>query len=160
MFNCIGRSFLKRSLDLNAFEGNPVILCVDEAHLIFQKEVIRDEFSKEFQLDAFGRIAKETRKKGLFLCLATQRPRDIPPDVLSQMGSFVAHRLINEHDRNSIESAAPEGSKNTFSFLPALGQGEAIIVGVDFPMSAHVHIKPPSPLFRPNSKTPSLLKKD
>ena len=54
------------------------------------------------ELDAFGLIAKEGRKYGLTCVLATQRPRDIPEDVLSQIGMFVVHRLINERDRQIV----------------------------------------------------------
>ena len=46
------------------------------------------------RLDSFDQIAKECRKHGLFLCLATQMPRDIPQGTLSQMGTFIVHRLI------------------------------------------------------------------
>ena len=110
-------------------------------------------------MDAFERIAKETRKKGLFLCLATQRPRDIPHGVLSQMGSFIVHRLINPLDREAIVSASPEGSKYLLSFLPSLGQGEALLLGVDFPMPVNLKIKKVSEQFRPDSDTPKLFKK-
>jgi len=36
-------------------------------------------------LDAFEQIAKEGRKHNLTMVMATQRPRDIPDGVLSQM---------------------------------------------------------------------------
>ncbi|OPX24710.1 MAG: hypothetical protein B1H05_04720 [Candidatus Cloacimonas sp. 4484_140] len=43
-------------------------------------------------------IAKEGRKYGLNVCIATQRPRDIPEDVLSQIGTLIVHRLINDKE--------------------------------------------------------------
>lgn len=53
------------------------------------------------RLDSFDQIAKECRKHGLFLCLATQMPRDIPQGTLSQMGTFIVHRLINPFDKDA-----------------------------------------------------------
>ncbi|HCF4021726.1 TPA: ATP-binding protein, partial [Pseudomonas aeruginosa] len=101
------------------------------------------EFSKT-PLDAFGLIAKEGRKYSLTCVLATQRPRDIPDDVLSQMGMFIVHRLINDRDRNVVEKACGNLDASAAAFLPTLGQGEAIVVGVDSPMPLPVLIRRPA----------------
>jgi ABC-type dipeptide/oligopeptide/nickel transport system ATPase component len=161
--NSIGRFFFKKSqakTTINPakkiFQNKPLILFLDEAHQAFRTEKIKDEYSNEFKLDAFERIAKECRKFGLFLCLSTQRPRDIPQGVLSQMGSFIAHRLINQYDREAIESASPEGSKYVLSFLPSLGEGEAVLMGVDFPTPINLKISNVSN--KPSSDTPKLFK--
>ena len=163
LINAIGRFFLKKAQTKSSenssekfFAKNPLILFLDEAHQAFRVEKIKDEYSNEFKLDAFERIAKECRKFGLFLCLATQRPRDIPQGVLSQMGCFLAHRLINEFDRQAIENASPQGSKYVLSFLPSLSEGETILMGVDFPMP--INLKIAKPKNEPNSQTPKLFK--
>jgi ABC-type dipeptide/oligopeptide/nickel transport system ATPase subunit len=153
--NAIGRKLFILAKDGN-FKSRPLICFLDEAH-IFLNKTIKDEYSLEVDLDAFDRIAKECRKFGLFLCLSTQRPRDIPQGVLSQMGSFVVHRLINQFDRDSIENAAPEGSKNLLAFLPSLGKGEALLIGVDFPMPIHLTFGKVSESNKPNSHTPVLF---
>jgi len=156
--NSIGRyflSYLQKNDD--GFIKNPIVFFIDEAHQLFHIDKIKDEYSNEFRLDAFERIAKETRKQGLFLCLSTQRPRDIPQGVLSQMGAFIAHRLINTNDREAIENASPEGSKYLLSFLPSLGQGEALLIGVDFPMPVNLKIKRVSDKNKPKSDTPKLF---
>lgn len=135
------------------FEKSPLILILDEAHQFLNKNV-KDEFFESHSLDAFDLIAKECRKYGLFLCLSTQMPRDIPIGTLSQMGTFIVHRLINEQDKKAIESAASAANRNALSFLPILGEGEALIVGVDFPMPLLVKLdKPNNP---PKSNTPKL----
>jgi DNA helicase HerA-like ATPase len=161
LINAIGRFFLKKAQTKTEggeklFAENPLILFLDEAHQAFRVEKIKDEYFNEFKLDAFERIAKECRKFGLFLCLATQRPRDIPQGVLSQMGCFLAHRLINEFDRQAIENASPQGSKYVLSFLPSLSEGETILMGVDFPMP--INLKIAKPKNEPNSQTPKLFK--
>jgi len=153
--NAIGRKLFNLAKD-GKFKAKPVICFLDEAHIFLNKS-IKDEYSIEVELDSFDRIAKECRKYGLFLCLSTQRPRDIPQGVLSQMGSFFAHRLINQFDRDAVEGASPEGSKNLLAFLPSLGRGEAILMGVDFPMPINLIVGKVLDENKPNSYTPKLF---
>lgn len=84
-------------------------------------------------------------------------PRDIPIGTLSQMGTFIVHRLINELDKKAIESAASSANRSALSFLPILGEGEALLVGVDFPMPLLIKINEPDK--RPESNTPRLKAK-
>ena len=82
-------------------------------------------------------------------------PRDIPIGTLSQVGTFIVHRLINDQDRKTIESACSSANRASLSLLPALGAGEALLLGVDFPMPLVLKIK--TPTNRPNSRTPALV---
>lgn len=151
--NALGRHLLGLAR-AGAFLKNPTVVILDEAHQFLNRDV-GDENNK-VKLDAFGLIAKEGRKYGLTVLLATQRPRDIPEDVLSQMGMFVVHRLINERDRLIVEKACGNLDRSAAAFLPTLGQGEAILIGVDFPMPTPVKVvKPLSPPLSegPNYKT-------
>ena len=138
------------------FQTYPLVLFIDEAHQFLNKRFSADDDSS-FYLQNIEFIAKEARKNGLFLCLATQMPRDIPIGTLSQMGTFIVHRLINEQDKKAIENAVSSASRNSLSFLPILGEGEALLVGVDFPMPLLLKIDEPS--VKPNSKTPKFSKK-
>ena len=138
--NAIGRYLLKLARS-GEFRSNPTVVVLDEAHQFLDKS-LGDEYSR-VSLESFGVIAKEGRKYGLTAVLATQRPRDIPEDVLSQMGMFIVHRLINEKDRQVVERACGNMDASAASFLPTLGQGEAILVGVDSPMPLPVQIIAP-----------------
>ena len=151
--NAIGRFLLRRARK-GAFREFPLVVMLDEAHQFLDKSV-GDEYNKT-SLDSFGLIAKEGRKYGLTSVLATQRPRDIPEDVLSQMGMFIVHRLINERDRAVVEKACGNLDHSAATFLPTLGQGEAILVGVDSPMPLPVRIRPPA--FSPESRGPDYAK--
>ncbi len=149
-------SFLLKESRNNVFKENPLVLFIDEAHQFLNKRINADD-NTTFSLQSIDLIAKECRKYGLFLCLATQMPRDIPIGTLSQMGTFIVHRLINEKDKQSIENAASSANKSALSFLPILGEGEALLVGVDFPMPLLIKIdKPNKP---PKSETPRLKAK-
>lgn len=138
--NAVGRYLLGLARQ-GRFLAMPMVVMLDEAHQFLDKSV-GDEFTRT-DLDAFGLIAKEGRKYSLTCVLATQRPRDIPDDVLSQMGMFIVHRLINERDRNIVEKACGDLDASAASFLPTLGQGEAMIVGVSSPMPLPVTIHKP-----------------
>ncbi len=148
--NALGKYLLNKSRTL-VFRTKPLVLFVDEAHQFLNKK-IKDEYFESTELSAFDSIAKESRKYGLFLCLATQMPRDIPTGTLSQMGTFVTHRLINHFDKEAISSACSTANKETLSFLPSLGSGEAIIMGVDFPMPLSIKIDLPA--IKPEFDTP------
>lgn len=155
LVNALGRFLLNKSKN-REFIDKPLIVILDEAHLFLNNKV-RDEYSLEVQLDSFDRIAKECRKFWLFLCLSTQRPRDIPEWVLSQIWTFIVHRLINDKDKQAIENASSSYSKEFLSFLPWLWEGEAIIMWVNFLTTLFVKIKKPT--IEPNSKTPKLFRK-
>ncbi|GHT18284.1 hypothetical protein FACS189429_4520 [Bacteroidia bacterium] len=149
-------SFLLKQSRNGVFKENPLVMFIDEAHQFLNKR-INAEDNTTFSLQSIDLIAKECRKYGLFLCLATQMPRDIPIGTLSQMGTFIVHRLINDKDKQSIENAASSANKSALSFLPILGEGEALLVGVDFPMPLLLKIGEPSK--KPISDTPRLKNK-
>ncbi len=156
--NAIGKYMLNKARkgDFNPSvnkDNNPVVMFIDEAHQFLNKKV-KDEYFESVNLDAFDSIAKECRKHGLFLCIATQMPRDIPQGTLSQMGTFIAHRLINHFDKEAVSNACSSANKNTLDFLPILGEGEAILTGVDFPMP--IIMKFDEPNIKPDSGTPKL----
>lgn len=153
LVNAIGRHLLGLARD-SRFAKMPTVVVLDEAHQFLSKS-IGDENNRVY-LDAFGLIAKEGRKYGLTALLATQRPRDIPEDVLSQMGMFIVHRLINDRDREIVEKACGNLDASAAAFLPTLGQGEAILVGVDFPMPTPIKVTVPD--CPPNSEGPSYTK--
>ena len=156
LVNSIGRFLLEKALNeqFKAVTKKSLLLFLDEAHLFLNKK-IKDEYSIEVELDAFDRIAKECRKFGLFLVISTQMPRDIPRGVLSQMGTFIVHRLINQQDREAIEFACSDANKSALSFLPILSSGEAMLTGVDFPMPMILKIRKPN--IEPNSNTPNVF---
>ncbi len=148
--NAVGK-FLLDLARSEKFKQKPLVLFIDEAHQYLNKKV-KDEYFESTELNSFDSIAKECRKYGLFLCIATQMPRDIPNGTLSQIGTFISHRLINHQDKEAIANACSSANRDTLAFLPVLGSGEAILMGVDFPMP--VMLKVEKPKITPNSDTP------
>jgi DNA helicase HerA-like ATPase len=134
------------------FRSNPVVIALDEAHQFFDV-TIGDETTAH--LNGFDLIAKEGRKYGLTVCLATQRPGDLPSGVLSQVGMLIVHRLADGRDRQRVEQAAAELDLSAMRLLPGLVPGEAIFMGVDFPVPVSVRVRRPK--YPPESDGPQYL---
>lgn len=107
--------------------GRPeLVLFIDEAHLIFE------EASKAL-LDQIESIVKLIRSKGVGIYFVTQNPKDIPSDVLSQLGLKVQHalRAFTANDRKAIKLTAenyPDSEYyDTAEVLTKLGIGEALV---------------------------------
>lgn len=138
--NAIGRHILMRARD-GKFKEKPLLVMLDEAHQFLSRTL--EDGTGMYTLDSFAQIAKEGRKFGLNVCIATQRPRDIPEGVLSQVGTFIVHRLINDNDRSVVERASGEANNTTVATLPNLGPGEAVLLGVDFPVALTIKVDKP-----------------
>lgn len=154
LVNAIGRKLLSVARKGKISHEAPLLVFIDEAHQFLNKRI--GEETNRFELDAFGNIAKEGRKYGLNTIIATQRPRDIPEDVLSQIGTLIVHRLTNQLDQEIVKKAVGEIDQRSASFLPVLGQGEALLLGVDFPFPMTVKMK--KPVNVPTSKSASFSK--
>ncbi|MCY7121220.1 ATP-binding protein [Streptococcus mutans] len=105
-------------------------LIIDEAHNILnvQNHSLGDSW-QDYRLSVFEEIIKEGRKFGFYLTLASQRPADISPTILSQVHKYFIHRLVNDNDLRMLSNTMPTLDKSSFQKIPSLGQGEVIITG-------------------------------
>ncbi len=150
LLNVIGR-FLLTEARSGTFRTAPLVVFLDEAHQ-FLGRTVGDDYAS-VKLDAFGIIAKEGRKYGLTCVLATQRPRDVPADVLSQLGTLIVHRLTNDQDRETVERACGDLDRGAAQFVPMLAPGEAIVIGPELPAPVPIFVRRPSS--PPDSSGPS-----
>lgn len=106
-----------------------LVIIIDEAHLIFSSA------AKEL-LQKIETIIKLIRSKGVGIYFCTQNPRDIPNDVLSQLGLKIQHalRAFTAKDRKAIKLASenfPESDYyETSELLTQLGIGEALVTAL------------------------------
>jgi len=150
LLNVIGR-FLLAEARRGSFREAPMVVFLDEAHQ-FLGRMVGDEYAS-VKLDAFGIVAKEGRKYGLTCVLATQRPRDVPADVLSQLGTLIVHRLTNDQDRETVERACGDLDRGAAQFVPMLAPGEAVVIGPELPAPVPIFVRrPASP---PDSRGPA-----
>lgn len=103
-----------------------LVLFIDEAHLVFEN-------ASKSLLDQLESIVKLIRSKGIGVYFVTQNPKDIPSDVLSQLGLKIQHalRAFTAKDRKAIKLAAenyPDSEYyDTAKVLTELGIGEAFV---------------------------------
>ncbi|MFN4230990.1 ATP-binding protein [Parvibaculum sp.] len=122
----------------------PVHLILEEAHRYISEKPSR------FAIDAsmtFQRIAKEGRKYGAFLIVASQRPSELSKTVLSQCNNFIIHRIQNPDDLSQIRQMTPFISETVLRRLPSLPKQHALIFGnsVNIPTTFRVRDSNPTP---------------
>jgi hypothetical protein len=133
-------------------------LIVDEAHNILSEESEREsEQWKDYRLEVFEEIIKEGRKFGVFLTVASQRPSDISPTIISQLHNYFLHRLINNQDIKAVERTISYLDKVSFESLPILPTGTCIFAGLLANVPVVVDIGKIDPKFEPRNKTMTLL---
>jgi len=108
-------------------------LIIDEAHNILSQQSSNERESwKDYRLELFEEIIKEGRKFGMFLTLASQRPADISPTIVSQIHNFLIHRLVNDRDLFLLDNTISTLDSLSRSLIPNLAKGSCIITGTSF----------------------------
>jgi uncharacterized protein len=102
-----------------------LVFFFDEAHLLF------NDASKDF-LAAILQTVRLIRSKGVGIVFVTQTPKDVPEDVLAQLGSRIQHQL-RAHTPDAARalratvSTYPTSGYNLEEVLTQLAIGEAIV---------------------------------
>jgi len=133
-----------------------LVFFFDEAHLLF------DGAPKPL-VDKVEQVARLIRSKGVGIYFVTQRPSDVPEDILGQLGNRIQHalRAFTARDRRQLKEAA-----ETYRDNPRFDTGEAIReVGVGEAVTSMLQkkgipgvvertlIRPPSSQLGPLSKS-------
>ena len=120
----------------------PFLLVYEEAH----KYAPRSELSRfKASLHSIERIAKEGRKYGVSLLISSQRPSEISETIFSQCSNFLAMRLTNPDDQAYVKRLLPDTLGNLTAGLPALEQGEGLLIGDAVAMPCVIYVTPCSP---------------
>ncbi|MEA5163529.1 ATP-binding protein [Cereibacter johrii] len=123
----------------------PVHLLLEEAHRYIS------ETPTKYAIDAskiYDRIAKEGRKYGLFLLVASQRPSELSKTVLSQCSNFVIHRIQNPDDLSQIRQMTPFISDAVLKRLPSLPKQHALVFGTSVNLPTTFKVREAKPLPR------------
>jgi len=151
----IGRLILEFLQRLGEFGGEeargslPVVLVLEAQNYIGQpRQGEEDSISRI----VFDRIAREGRKYGLSLVVASQRPSELSRAVLSQCSSFIVHRLQNPEDLRYFKDIVPGIYGPLLDQLPALAPQTALVLGECVRAPALARIRDADPL--PRSRDP------
>ena len=107
-----------------------MVFFFDEAHLLFKG-------APKALLQKIEQVVKLIRSKGVGIYFITQNPKDIPDDVLAQLGNKVQHalRAYTPTEQKAAKAAAQSFRVNpefdTYETLISLGTGEALISVLD-----------------------------
>ncbi|MDX2818955.1 DUF853 family protein [Streptomyces sp. PA03-5A] len=106
-----------------------LVFFFDEAHLLFTGA------SKAF-LEAITQTVRLIRSKGVGIFLVTQTPKDVPSEVLGQLGNRVQHalRAFTPEDAKALKATVrtfPTSPYDLEELLTGLGTGEAVVTVLD-----------------------------
>ena len=106
-----------------------LVFFFDEAHLLFA------DATKEFERQVVQTV-RLIRSKGVGVVFVTQTPKDIPSDVLAQLGSRIQHglRASTPEDFKKLKATVqtfPKTSLELDEVLTTLGTGEAVVTVLD-----------------------------
>ncbi|MFC5198484.1 helicase HerA-like domain-containing protein [Streptomyces kaempferi] len=128
-----------------------LVFFFDEAHLLFTGA------SKAF-LESITQTVRLIRSKGVGVFFVTQTPKDVPADVLAQLGNRVQHalRAFTPDDQKALKATVrtfPDSGYDLEEVLTALGIGEAVVTvlsekGAPTPVAA-TRLRAPGSLMGP-----------
>ncbi|MFI1029202.1 helicase HerA-like domain-containing protein [Streptomyces sp. NPDC020951] len=128
-----------------------LVFFFDEAHLLFS------DASKAF-LDSITQTVRLIRSKGVGVFFVTQTPKDVPGDVLAQLGNRVQHalRAFTPDDQKALKATVktfPDSAYDLEELLTGLGTGEAVVTvlsekGAPTPVAA-TRLRAPESLMGP-----------
>ena len=107
-----------------------LVFFFDEAHLLF------NEAPRAF-LEQVEQVVRLVRSKGVGVYFVTQTPKDVPSDVLAQLGHRVQHalRAHTPDDDTALRATVRTFPKTEFydlaETLTSLGIGEAVVTALD-----------------------------
>ncbi|MEU2563528.1 helicase HerA-like domain-containing protein [Streptomyces longispororuber] len=106
-------------------ERPKLVFFFDEAHLLFKGA------SKAF-LESITQTVRLIRSKGVGVFFVTQTPKDVPADVLAQLGSRVQHalRAFTPEDEKALKATVrtfPRSAYDLEETLTGIGTGEAVV---------------------------------
>lgn len=110
----------------------PFVFFIDEVHRYTKSQYAESEFHNGLTL-----VAREGRKKGIFLFLTTQNPQDVSPVLLGQVGTLLVHRLTHNDEIRAIQNHLDDYS---VKHVKKLNQGESILTSVNLLHNVFIHV--------------------
>jgi len=116
-----------------AAEPTPLVITIEEAHKFLDPQIAGHTI--------FGTIARELRKYNVTLFIVDQRPSQIDPEVMSQIGTRVTALLDEENDIRAVLMgvSGAAGLKDVLARLETRQQ--ALILGHAVPMPVVVQTR-------------------
>ena len=137
-------------VNLSLTSIKPFVMFIDEVHR-YTKGINNDGFTFYTGLNS---IAREGRKKGIFLFLTTQNPNDVDKILLGQVGTLLVHRLTSPAEISAIQNHLME---NQINQIKKLNTGEAVLTSINLLKDLYITVEKCN---RPHyNDTPSLVER-
>ena len=137
-------------VNLSSTSIKPFVIFIDEVHR-YTKGINNDGFTFYTGLNS---IAREGRKKGIFLFLTTQNPNDVDKILLGQVGTLLVHRLTSPAEISAIQNHLME---NQINQIKKLNTGEAVLTSINLLKDLYITVEKCN---RPHhNDTPSLVER-
>lgn len=137
-------------VNLSLTSIKPFVMFIDEVHR-YTKGINTEGFTFYTGLNS---IAREGRKKGIFLFLTTQNPNDVDKILLGQVGTLLVHRLTSPAEISAIQNHLME---NQINQIKKLNTGEAVLTSINLLKDLYITVEKCN---RPHyNDTPSLVKR-
>lgn len=142
----LGRLLLetREMLRPNIRSKYPWVLVLEEAHNYARPPRAIEDRSQSLSRKSFERVAKEGRKFGLSLIVASQRPSEVSSTIISQCANFFSHRLQNPDDIDHFRRIIPKQAQRLLDQVTVLSAGEAIFFGSAIHIPLRVQVKLPA----------------
>ena len=112
----------------------PFVMFIDEVHR-YTKAVNNEGYTFYTGLNS---IAREGRKKGIFLFLTTQNPNDVDKILLGQVGTLLVHRLTSPDEIKAIQNHLME---NQINQIKKLNTGEAVLTSINLLKNLYIKVE-------------------
>lgn len=131
-------------------DARPITLVCDEAHVYIPTD-FQLTAAQRRMVEIFENIAKEGRKFGITLFVASQRPSELNKTIMAQCANYIVMKLNNENDKSMIKGMMPSGSADIIETTTMFSPGDCLVVGDAclIPLKIHVDFAKE----RPQSKT-------
>lgn len=113
-------------------DREPVLLVIDEAHNVCPQEPT--DAHQALAIEHVQRIAAEGRKYGLYLLLATQSPRKLHANVLSQCDNLLLMKMNSAADVERIGDVFSHIPRGLINQATGFALGEGLAAGYISPM--------------------------
>jgi hypothetical protein len=127
----------------------PIVLVCDEAHVYIPND-FKLSASQRRMVEIFEDIAKEGRKFGVTMFVASQRPSELNRTIMAQCANFIVGKMNNENDKAMIKGMMPDGSETVIDETAMFSPGDVLVIGdaVPIPLKIHVDLAKERPLSR------------
>lgn len=130
--------------------ARPITLVCDEAHVYIPTD-FQLTAAQRRMVEIFENIAKEGRKFGITLFVASQRPSELNKTIMAQCANYIVMKLNNENDKGMIKGMMPAGSADVIETTTMFSPGDCLVVGDACPIPLKIHVELAKE--RPQSKT-------